>query len=384
MRYLTSGESHGQCLNAIIEGFPSGVKIEEAFINAELAKRQSGYGRGGRMKIETDQAKILSGVRFGITTGAPICIEIENKDWQNWTIPMSTSPIAEENQKLADEKKITALRPGHADFAGAKKYNHDDIRNILERSSARETATRTVVGAFSKTLLSHFGIEIFSHVTQIGNVKAPLAEKSYTEIKSAAEKSEVRCADSETEQKIKELIDKTKEQGDSLGGYFEVIITGTPIGLGSFVHWDRKLDGLLAQAIMSIPAVKSVEIGAGIQSAELLGSKMHDEFQKGFNRPTNNAGGIEGGMSNGEPIVIKAAMKAIPTMMTPLKSIDLKTGEEHLAHVERADVCAVPACAVVTEAMAANAIAEAFLQKFGGDSLREIEANFKNYQEQVK
>lgn len=384
MRYLTSGESHGQCLNAIIEGFPSGVKIDEDFINAELAKRQSGYGRGGRMKIETDRAKILSGVRFGVTTGAPVCIEIENKDWQNWTIPMSTSPLAEENQKLADEKKITALRPGHADFAGAKKYNHDDIRNILERSSARETTTRVAVGAFSKTLLNHFGIEIFSHITQIGSVKSPKTSKTFAEIKSTAEKSEVRCADIETEQKIKELIDLTKEQGDSLGGYFEVIITGVPVGLGSFVHWDKKLDGLLAQAIMSIPAVKSVEIGAGIQSAELLGSVMHDEFQKDFKRPTNNAGGIEGGMSNGEPIVIKAAMKAIPTMMNPLKSLDLATGEEHLAHVERADVCAVPACAVVTEAMAANVLAEAFLQKFGGDSLREIEANFRNYQEQIK
>lgn len=384
MRYLTSGESHGQCLNAIIEGFPSGVAIEENFINGELAKRQSGYGRGGRMKIETDRVKILSGVRFGVTTGAPISIEIENKDWQNWTIPMSTSPISEENQLLADEKKITALRPGHADFAGAKKYNHDDIRNILERSSARETATRVAVGAFSKTLLKHFGIEIFSHVTQIGSVKSPETTKPYTEIKSAAEKSEVRCADFKTEQKIKEIIDKTKEKGDSLGGYFEVIITNPPIGLGSFVHWDRKLDGLFAQAVMSIPAVKSVEIGAGIKSAELLGSAMHDEIQKGFKRSTNNAGGIEGGMSNGETIVIKAAMKAIPTMMTPLKSIDLITGQEHLAHVERADVCAVPACAVVAEAMAANILAEIFLQKFGGDSLHEIEANFKNYQEQTK
>ena len=384
MRYLTSGESHGQCLNAIIEGFPSGVTIDEDFINAELAKRQSGYGRGGRMKIETDKVKIKSGVRFGITTGSPICIEIENKDWQNWTVPMSTTPILPENQHLANEKKITALRPGHADFAGAKKYNHDDVRNILERSSARETATRTAVGAFSKILLKHFGIEIFSHVTQIENIKTPKTEKTYAEIKASAEKSEVRCADFGTEQKIKELIDQIKEKGDSLGGYFEVIATNIPVGLGSFVHWDRKLDGLLAQGVMSIPAVKSVEIGAGIAATELLGSKMHDEFQKDFKRPTNNAGGIEGGMSNGEPIVIKAAMKAIPTMLNPLKSIDLKTGKEHLAHVERADVCAVPACAVVAEAMTANVLAKAFLQKFGGDSLCEIEANFKNYQEQLK
>lgn len=384
MRYLTSGESHGQCLNAIIEGFPSGVFIDENFVNTELAKRQSGYGRGGRMKIETDKAKVLSGVRFGVTTGAPICLEIENKDWQNWTIAMSPSPIEPENQPIADEKKITALRPGHADLAGAKKYNHNDIRNILERSSARETTTRVAVGAIAKTLLAQFGIEIFSHVTQIGEVKTPEIKEDFDQIKTAAASSDLRCADSKTEQKMKTLIDSAKEKGDSLGGYFEVVITGTPIGLGSYVHWDRKLDGLFAQAIMSIPAVKSVEIGAGIKAAELLGSKMHDEITKGLKRPTNNAGGIEGGMTNGEPIVIKAAMKAIPTMMTPLRSIDLATGEEHLAHVERADVCAVPACAVVAEAMAASVLATAFLDKFGGDSLKEIEANFKNYLEQIK
>ena len=384
MRYLTSGESHGPCLNAIIEGFPSGVEIKEDFINAELAKRQAGYGRGGRMKIETDKAAILSGVRFGVTTGAPICIEIGNKDWENWTIPMSPSPISEENQPLADDKKITALRPGHADLAGAKKYNQNDIRNILERSSARETTTRVAVGAFSKTLLEYFGTNIFSHVIQIGSVKAPETAKTYEEIKSTADQSEMRCADAQTEQQMKELIDQAKEKGDSLGGYFEVIITNAPIGLGSFVHWDRKLDGLFAQAIMSIPAVKSIEIGAGIKSAELSGAKMHDEIHTGLKRPTNNAGGIEGGMSNGEPIIIKAAMKAIPTMMTPLKSVDLATGEEHLAHVERADVCAVPACAIVAEAMAANVLASVFLDKFGGDSLHEIETNYKNYLEQIK
>lgn len=379
MRYLTSGESHGQCLNAIIEGFPAGIKIKEEFINAQLAKRQSGYGRGGRMKIETDTVKILSGVRFGISTGAPICIQIENKDWENWTIPMSTTPIKEEHQHIAESKKITAIRPGHADLAGAKKYNHTDIRNILERSSARETTTRVAVGAFSQTLLSYLGIDIFSYVVQIGDVKAPEISANYDEIKAKAEVSELRCADSETEQKMKNLIDVTKEKGDSLGGYFEVVIRNLPIGLGSFVHWDRKLDGLLAQAVMSIPAVKSVEIGAGIKAAELPGSKMHDEILPSLKRITNNAGGIEGGMSNGEPIIIRAAMKAIPTMMTPLKSVDLLTGKEHLAHVERADVCAVPACAIVAEAMAANVIAEMILEKFGCDSIAEIENNFRNY-----
>lgn len=384
MRYLTSGESHGQCLNAIIEGFPAGIKIKEDFINEQLAKRQSGYGRGGRMKIETDTVKVLSGVRFGITTGAPICIQIENKDWENWTIPMSTTPISEENQSIAESKKITAIRPGHADFAGATKYNHSDIRNILERSSARETTTRVAVGAFSQTLLSYLNVDIFSYVIQIGNVKMPEITENYDQIKEKAANSELRCPDSATEQKMKTLIDETKEKGDSLGGYFEIVIRNLPIGLGSFVHWDRKLDGLLAQAIMSIPAVKSVEIGAGIKAAELPGSKMHDEILPGLKRTTNNAGGIEGGMSNGEPIIIRVAMKAIPTMTNPLKSIDLITGEEHLAHVERADVCAVPACGIVAEAMIANVLAELFLEKFGCDSIAEIENNYRNYTGQNK
>jgi chorismate synthase len=379
MRYLTSGESHGQCLNAIIEGFPAGIKIKEDFINEQLAKRQSGYGRGGRMKIETDTVKILSGVRFGITTGAPICIQIENKDWENWTIPMSTTPVSEENQKIKNNKKITAIRPGHADLAGAVKYNHTDIRNVLERSSARETTTRVAVGAFSKTLLNYLNIDIFSYVLQIGDVKIPEISANYDQIKEKAEISELRCPDNLTEKKMKDLIDATKEKGDSLGGYFEIIIRNLPIGLGSFVHWDRKLDGLLAQGIMSIPAIKSVEIGAGIKAGELLGSKMHDEILTGFKRKTNNAGGIEGGMSNGEPIVVRAAMKAIPTMTNPLKSVDLLTGQEHLAHVERADVCAVPACAIVAEAMAANVLSKLILEKFGCDSISEIETNYKNY-----
>ncbi|MEI8377003.1 MAG: chorismate synthase [bacterium] len=388
MRYLTSGESHGQCLNAIIEGFPAGIKIKTDFINQQLAKRQSGYGRGGRMKIETDTIKILSGVRFGISTGAPICIQIENKDWENWTIPMSTTPISEENQPIADSKKITAIRPGHADLAGATKYNHTDIRNVLERSSARETTTRVAVGAFSKILLEYLNIEIFSYVIQIGEVKVPEIpndyNQNYDQIKEKAEISELRCPDNETEQKMKALIDETKEKGDSLGGYFEVVIRNLPIGLGSFVHWDRRLDGLLAQAVMSIPAIKSIEIGAGVKVAELSGSKMHDEILPGLQRKTNNAGGIEGGMSNGEPIILRAAMKAIPTMTTPLRSVDFLTGQEHLAHVERADVCAVPACAIVAEAMAANVLAELILEKFGCDSISEIENNYRNYTGQNK
>lgn len=371
MRYLTSGESHGQCLNAIIEGFPAGVEINQKTINKELARRQVGYGRGGRMKIEKDQVNILSGVRFGLSTGAPISIEIKNKDWTNWTEKMSVIPI--ENPP----EKITALRPGHADYAGAIKYDQDDIRNILERSSARETTTRVAVGAFSKIFLQNFDIDIFSHVTQIGEVKAQNIPDCYVEIKQTAEQSDMRCADKEASQKMRNLIDETKENGDSLGGYFEIIIRNLPVGLGSYVHWDRKLDGLLAQAIMSIPAIKSVEIGAGVESASLPGSKMHDEILPQVKRTTNNAGGIEGGMTNGEPIVIKAAMKAIPTMVTPLKSIDLKTGQEHLAHVERADVCAVPACAVVAEAMVASVLTTVFLEKFGNDNLKEITTNYK-------
>lgn len=372
MRYLTSGESHGQCLNAIIEGFPAGVEINQEIINKELARRQVGYGRGGRMQIEKDKVNILSGVRFNLTTGAPISVEIKNKDWANWTEKMSVTPV--ENPP----EKITALRPGHADFAGAIKYNQDDIRNILERSSARETATRVAVGGFSKIFLNNFDIDIFSHVTQIGNVKAKNLSDCYAELKQEAEESDLRCADREAAQEMRDLIDKTKEKGDSLGGYVEIIIRNLPVGLGSYVHWDRKLDALLAQAVMSIPAVKSVEIGAGINAAHLPGSKMHDEILPGAIRKTNHAGGIEGGMTNGEPIVIKAAMKAIPTMIKPLKSIDLATGEEHLAHVERADVCAVAACGVVAEAMVAQVIMNAFLEKFGHDNLNEIKRNYNS------
>lgn len=379
MRYLTSGESHGASLNAIIEGYPANVKIDENFINDQLANRQKGYGRGGRMKIETDKVKILSGVRFGLTTGAPICIEIENKDHQNWLLTMNTKAQDEQTMK---EKKITALRPGHADFAGASKYNQKDIRNILERSSARETATRVAVGAFSKILLKEFGIEIISHVVQIGDIKAKKMT-DFNEICTKKANSELNCADFEAEQKMKQLIDKTRTEGNSLGGKIEIIAKNIPVGLGSYVHWDRKLDGLLAQAIMSIPAVKSVEIGEGIKCAELLGSKMHDAIFEGITRKTNHAGGIEGGMSNGEDILISACMKAIPTMTNPLPSVDFETKKEHLAHVERADVCAVSACGVVAEAMVANVLANAILEKFGGDSIEELKSNYNNYLEML-
>lgn len=386
-RYLTSGESHGKCLNAIIEGIPAGIEINEDDINKHLARRQIGYGRGGRMQIEKDKVKINSGVRFGVTTGAPICLEIENKDWENWLIPMSTAPVDTNDSKIQElvmSKKITQVRPGHADLAGALKYNHDDVRNILERSSARETTTRVAVGALSNIILEKFGIKIFSHVLQIGSAKVENMPESYDEIRQTAESNDLRCADELNLDKIRKTIDEAQAQGNTLGGMIEVVALNLPVGLGSFVHWDRRLDGQISQAIMSIPAIKSVEFGMGTQVASISGSDVHDEiFPKqgtnNYKRETNNAGGIEGGMTNGEPIVLKAAMKPIPTMKTPLKSIDLETGEEHIAHFERSDVTAVPAAGVVAEAMVANVLISAFLEKFGSDSFAEIKANYDNY-----
>lgn len=388
-RFLMSGESHGQGLTAILEGIPGGFDINPDEINYQLARRQKGYGRGGRMLIEKDKVKFYSGLRHGYTTGAPICLFVENKDWVNWEIPMNPLPVDLENPETAeavDKRKITHVRPGHADYAGALKYNHKDIRDILERSSARETAIRVAVGGFAKSILKYFNIDITSHVLQIGSAKANSENipEDFNKIKELSEISEVRCADTLSEQNFKHEIDKAKESGDSLGGLFEIIAIGLPVGLGSFVHWDRRLDARIAQAIMSIPAIKSVAIGAGEKSAELFGSLMHDEvFPKEnsneYIRKTNNAGGIEGGMSNGMPITVKAAMKAIPTMIKPLNSINLEDGEAHTAHYERSDACAVPAAAVVGEAMLAIVILEAFLEKFGGDSFEEIKTNYDNY-----
>lgn len=386
-RYLTSGESHGKCLNAIIEGIPSGINISEEFINKHLARRQIGYGRGGRMQIEKDTVKINSGIRHGFTTGAPICFEITNKDWENWQTPMATSAVDMNNpevEKLVLDKKITKVRPGHADYAGALKYNHEDIRNILERSSARETAARVAVGALAAAILEKFGIKIFSHVLAIGSANVDENNLgNYEEIIKKAESSDLRCADDQAYEQMKKEIDSAKEKGDTLGGLIEIVALNLPIGLGSHVHWDRKIDGLLAQSVMSIPAVKSVEVGLGRDCAFISGSNVHDEiFSEGkgnYTRKTNNAGGIEGGMTNGEPLVIKTSMKAIPTMKTPLNSIDLETGEKHVAHFERSDTCAVAACGVVAEAMIANVLLGAFLEKFGSDSLEEIKANYENY-----
>ena len=382
-RFLTSGESHGKCLTAIIEGVPAGFRIKTSVINEELARRQVGYGRGGRMKIEKDTVEIKSGIRFGKTTGAPICLEVKNKDFENWQEVMNTEHLdypAQETLKKIEEKAFTTVRPGHADYAGSIKYNFTDLRNVLERSSARKTAIEVAVGAVAKQILREFGIMGFSHVIQIGNVKLDFYPKTYTLIKEKAEKSDVRCADDLTADRMRNAIDEAAEAGDTLGGKFEVIFGNLPVGLGSYVHWDKTLDGRIAQAIMSIPAVKAVEVGAGVDAASLKGSQMHDELfvgrDKKVYRNTNNAGGLEGGMTNGETLVIKGTMKAIPTMKKALATIDIKDMKPASAHFERSDTCAVPACAVVAEARIAIILADALLEKLGGDNLQEIKERY--------
>lgn len=381
-RFLTSGESHGKCLNAIIEGIPAGIRIKTSVINEDLARRQVGYGRGGRMKIEKDTVEIKSGVRFGKSTGAPICLEIKNKDFENWQEVMNTEHQdypAQETLKKIEEKSFTTVRPGHADYAGSIKYNFTDLRNVLERSSARKTAIEVAVGSVAKQILKEFGIMGFSHVIQIGNVKLDFYPKTYTLIKEKAEKSDVRCADDLTADRMRNAIDEAAQAGDTLGGKFEVIFGNLPVGLGSYVHWDRCLDGRLAQAVMSIPAVKAVEIGAGVDAASLKGSQMHDEIfvkNKNVYRHTNNAGGLEGGMTNGEALVIKGTMKAIPTMRKPLATVDIKDMQPASAHFERSDTCAVPACAVVAEARIAIILADELLTKIGGDNFVEMKAHY--------
>lgn len=381
-RFLTSGESHGKCLNAIIEGIPAGIRIKASVINEDLARRQVGYGRGGRMKIEKDTVEIKSGVRFGKSTGAPICLEIKNKDFENWQEVMSTEYQdypAQETLKKIEEKSFTTVRPGHADYAGSIKYNFTDLRNVLERSSARKTAIEVAVGSVAKQILKEFGIMGFSHVVQIGNVKLDFYPKTYTLIKEKAEKSDVRCADDLTADRMRNAIDEAAQAGDTLGGKFEVIFGNLPVGLGSYVHWDRCLDGRLAQAVMSIPAVKAVEIGAGVDAASLKGSQMHDEIfvkNKNVYRHTNNAGGLEGGMTNGEALVIKGTMKAIPTMRKPLATVDIEDMQPASAHFERSDTCAVPACAVVAEARIAIILADELLTKIGGDNFVEMKAHY--------
>ena len=382
-RFLTSGESHGKCLNAIIEGVPAGIRIKEDIINSDLARRQVGYGRGARMQIEKDTVEIKSGIRFGKTTGAPICLEIKNKDFSNWEDVMSTKSYeypTEEMLRKIEEKSFTKVRPGHADYAGSKKYNLSDLRDVLERSSARKTAIEVAVGSIAKQILKEFGIIGFSHVVQIGNVKLDFYPKTYTMIKEKAEKSDVMCADDLTADRMRNAIDEASSQGDTLGGKFEVIFGNLPIGLGSYVHWDQCLDGRIAQAVMSIPAIKAVEVGAGVDSAHLKGSQMHDEIfvnkNKDVYRQTNNAGGIEGGMSNGETLIIKGTMKPIPTMKKTLATVDLKDMSPANAHFERSDVCAVPACSVVAEARVAIILVDELLAKIGGDNFVEMKAHY--------
>ena len=382
-RFLTSGESHGKCLNAIIEGVPAGIRVKEDVINADLARRQVGYGRGGRMQIEKDTVEIKSGVRFGKTTGAPICLEIKNKDFSNWEDVMSVKDYeypTEEMLRRIEQKRFTKVRPGHADYAGSIKYNLSDLRDVLERSSARKTAIEVAVGSIAKQILKEFGIIGFSHVVQIGNVKLDFYPQTYTLIKEKAEKSDVMCADDLTADRMRNLIDEAAAEGDTLGGKFEIIFGNLPIGLGTYVHWDQCLDGRIAQAVMSIPAVKAVEVGAGVDAAHLKGSQMHDELfvnkNKDVYRQTNNAGGIEGGMSNGETLIIKATMKPIPTMKKSLATIDLETMAPANAHFERSDVCAVPACSVVGEARVAIILVDELLSKIGGDSLVEMKAHY--------
>lgn len=379
IRFLSAGESHGKCLTAIIEGLPSNLHIDTGRINRKLAERQGGYGRGDRQKLEKDTIEILSGIRNGRTLGSPITVKIQNKDWENWKDTMDP-----ENASRIEE--ITRPRPGHADLAGAIKYNHTDVRNVLERASARETAVRVAVGAICAQLLEVFGIHIYSHVIQIGSVrsKSCFNRQSY---EMDIRKSQLRCLDPEAEIEMAELIDKVKEAGDSLGGMFEVVVTGLPVGLGSHVHWDRKLDARIAGALMSIQAIKGVEFGLGFETAGLQGSQVHDEIvldeQKGYHHMTNNSGGIEGGITNGEDITVRAAMKPIPTLYKPLKTIDMKTKKAHEASVERSDICAVPAASIVGESAVAWELAAAMSEKFAGDSLEEMKSNFDRYMKYV-
>jgi chorismate synthase len=384
LRFLTAGESHGEALTTVIDGIPAGLQLVEADINEDLARRQRGYGRGGRMKIERDQAHISSGVRWGMTLGSPITLTIQNRDWENWKQTMAVGAPPEGTAP----KTVTRPRPGHADLAGAMKYAHHDIRNVLERSSARETTARVAVAGVAKKLLGEFGITILSHVIEIGGVRVGALELPWDEIRRRAEESEVRCADSQTERAMIEAIDRAKAAGDTLGGVFEVVALGCPVGLGSYVQWDRKLDGLLAQAFCSIHAIKGAEVGLGFETARRPGSQVHDEIlldkDGGFQRASNSAGGLEGGVTNGQPVIVRAAMKPISTLRKPLRSVDVQTKEAVEAVVERSDVCAVPAAGVVGEAMMAIVLAAAFLDKFGGDSMDEIRRNHQGYLDYLK
>lgn len=380
-RYLTAGESHGPQLSAIIEGLPAGIHLSVGTVNNDLARRQLGYGRGDRMKIEKDTAQILSGVRWGETIGSPVTLVVQNRDWENWSEKMSTLP-----EYRDDSIAVTRPRPGHADLSGCMKYSHSDARNVLERSSARETAVRVAVGAVAKALLAEVGIRVGGFVAELGGISATTPDEPLETLWQVAADSETFCCDPIAEVDMKRVIDAAQSGGDTLGGVVEVHVVGVPPGLGSYVQWDRKLDARLAMALMSVQAIKGVEVGIGFEAARRPGSKVHDEifYNNGYTRSSNNAGGIEGGMSNGEPIVVRAAMKPIPTLYSPLRSVDMVTHEPFEATVERSDTCAVPAALVVAEAVVAIEIANALLEKFGGDSIVEIRRNLCGYREQIR
>lgn len=378
IKFLTSGESHGKALLGILEGIPAGLELSEDLMATDLARRQMGFGRGKRMKIEKDRAEIISGVRFGKTLGSPIGLLIRNLDWENWQEKMAI----EIPKKLL--KEVTVPRPGHADLAGVLKYGFSDIRNVLERSSARETAMRVALGAIGRKLLQEVGVEVGSRVVQIHKVRDtnPLMEgMSIPEMSWKADASPVRCLDSVVEKKMIQMIKEAQQAGDSAGGIFEVVASGVPIGLGTYVHWERKLHARLAEAVMSINAIKGVEIGLGFAYAGKFGSEVHDEigFENGkYIRYSNNAGGIEGGMSNGEPIIVRAVMKPIPTLTKPLRSVDIHTKKPHDAHKERTDSCAVPAASIVGEAMVCLVLADALLETFGGDTVDQLKQRAKD------
>ena len=393
LRYLTSGESHGPALVAILEGMPSNVPVTPADINADLVRRMGGYGRGGRMKIERDEVQILGGIRHGKTLGSPVALLVHNRDWENWRRTMAIEAEAAGGE--GERPPMTRPRPGHADLTGGLKYDHRDLRNVLERASARETAVRVAVGAVCKCLLRQFGIRVVSHVVEMGGLRAKTEGMTVAEIAAQAEASPLRCADPSTAEAIMAKVDEARARGTSLGGVFEVLVTDLPLGLGSYVHWDHRLDGRLAQALMSIQAIKGVEIGLGFETSRRFGFEVLDEIfyrapgqgpgsVEGFHRQTNFSGGLEGGMTTGQPIVLRAAMKPLSTQYTPLTSVDVVTKEQSKAGVERSDITAVPAAGVVGEAVVAFEIARALCEKFGGDSLAEMQRNHAAYTAYLK
>lgn len=387
LRFETAGESHGQCLVATLTGLPAGIPVSAAAINRELWRRQQGYGRGGRMKIETDEVGIVAGVRHSHTIGSPVALLIRNKDWQNWTDAL---PVEDSEGAEGRKKPVTRPRPGHADLAGALKYDFRDARYILERASARETTARVAAGAIAKAFLGEFDIQILSHVVAVGSVKLPRSA-SWDELAALSQRTEVLlgCVDEEAEQRMKAAVDEAYRTGDSLGGVFEVVAHGVPPGLGAHISWDSRLDARLAQAVVSIQAVKGVEIGDAVQAAASPGSSVQDTIhydreQRRFTRGSNHAGGIEGGITNGEDIVVRGFLKPISTLRRPLESVDFVTREAALAAYERSNVCVVPAAGVIGEAMVALVLAQAMLEKFGGDSLAETKRNFEGYTQQVR